>query len=515
MQTFVCFQKAIRTGARAADETTTSGDVRKMTNKINSVFSRLASKSTLRPSNVIDYEEVASLTLHERVALWLVADVFVLTAIREGLNLLPLEYIYARKNLGYAGVVVVSEFTACSSLLSGSLKINPFNTQAVADTMLKALTMKKDECSRRQQRDLPFLESHPSAQWTREILSDLQYIRDSRTLVQSMIGFPQLLDSEEFLKYYERPLSQAVSQHASRVFVFDYGGTLVQKESFNVYMKQGAASFSIRGPNASMIESLRTLSNDPRNEILIMTGLTRARLGNIFLGFPNITIATSNGLEHSWSTSLAGESDSVGSTLTESAADIDGDSCGGPNVFITSRHWDALDYSHIDWSGVREIATPIMQRFTYRTNGAVISPRILSIGWSYFGADPEWGELQAQQLQVELEAALAMHDVKVVSHITGVLEIVPKGLHKGVMLRSFMQRVLTKRNHVYPSLIAVCGNDLNDDKMFEEITQMVSTADVSEANELEKLRTFTINVGIRETPAAYYVPSVEVSRRYQ
>jgi trehalose 6-phosphate synthase/phosphatase len=53
----------------------------------------------------------------------MVADVFLLTSIREGLNLLPLEYVFARKDLAFAGVVIASEYTACSSLLSGSLKV--------------------------------------------------------------------------------------------------------------------------------------------------------------------------------------------------------------------------------------------------------------------------------------------------------------------------------------------------------------------------------------------------------
>ena len=63
------------------------------------------------------------MTLNERVALWLAADVFLLTPIREGLNLQPLEYIYARKDLPRAGVVIVSEFSTCSSLLNGSIKV--------------------------------------------------------------------------------------------------------------------------------------------------------------------------------------------------------------------------------------------------------------------------------------------------------------------------------------------------------------------------------------------------------
>ena len=62
---------------------------------------------------VVDYEEVSEVSIHERIALYLVADVFLLTSIREGLNLMPLEYIYARKDLAHAGVVVSSEFSTC------------------------------------------------------------------------------------------------------------------------------------------------------------------------------------------------------------------------------------------------------------------------------------------------------------------------------------------------------------------------------------------------------------------
>ena len=50
---------------------------------------------------------------------------FLLTPIREGLNLMPLEYIHARQHLPSAGVVVASEFSTVSALLSGALKVRP------------------------------------------------------------------------------------------------------------------------------------------------------------------------------------------------------------------------------------------------------------------------------------------------------------------------------------------------------------------------------------------------------
>ena len=152
-----------------SDEETTSADLHKMVEALNAKF-----RSSESDLPVVDYQEVTSLSLSERVALWLAADVFLLTSIREGLNLMPLEYVYARRNLGYAGVVVASEYAACSSLLSGSLKVNPFYTLSVADTLHRAIEMGSKESSQRMQRDLPFVANHPSSKWTREILHDLE-----------------------------------------------------------------------------------------------------------------------------------------------------------------------------------------------------------------------------------------------------------------------------------------------------------------------------------------------------
>jgi trehalose 6-phosphate synthase/phosphatase len=93
--------------------------------------------------------------------------------------------------------------------------------------------------------------------------------------------------------------------------------------------------------------------------------------------------------------------------------------------------------------------------------------RIPGIGWSFFGADPEWGEMQAAQLQIELEAALAHHDVKVTSQIQGSIEVVPKKLNKGIMAKNFLKRVLEFRAGRFPEFVLVMGDDPVDDRMFE------------------------------------------------
>lgn len=49
---------------------------------------------------VVFYEEVADqMTLEDRVPVWAVADVMVVSSIREGVNLLPFEYVYTRQQV--------------------------------------------------------------------------------------------------------------------------------------------------------------------------------------------------------------------------------------------------------------------------------------------------------------------------------------------------------------------------------------------------------------------------------
>ena len=80
---------------------------------------------------MIDVEEIvgSSLPIDQRLALWTISDVLMATPIREGLNLLPMEYIFTKKKPATPGVVISSEFSAVSSILNGALRVNPFDIQ--------------------------------------------------------------------------------------------------------------------------------------------------------------------------------------------------------------------------------------------------------------------------------------------------------------------------------------------------------------------------------------------------
>ena len=133
----VLVQRCLIPGSRKADEANTARECRTLVQRIRSKFG----------DRCIDYVEMmgcSSLPMPERLALWAVSDMVLQTPIREGLNLLPLEYIYSRRK-GPPGLVVASEFSAVCTILNGALRVNPFDVKGTAGVIDKALTMDTQE----------------------------------------------------------------------------------------------------------------------------------------------------------------------------------------------------------------------------------------------------------------------------------------------------------------------------------------------------------------------------------
>ncbi|ONL95325.1 trehalose-6-phosphate synthase2 [Zea mays] len=98
------------------------------------------------------------LQFYERVAYYVIAEVCLVTAVRDGMNLIPYEYIVSRqgnekldrmlrqgKPEEKKSMLVVSEFIGCSPSLSGAIRVNPWNIEAVADAMETALVLPENE----------------------------------------------------------------------------------------------------------------------------------------------------------------------------------------------------------------------------------------------------------------------------------------------------------------------------------------------------------------------------------
>ena len=179
---------------------------------------------------------------------------------------------------------------------------------------------------------------------------------------------------------------------------------------------------------------------------------------------------------------------------------------GGMGGGLGPRKWIHKDMK-TDWKIVNSIAIPIIHKFTTRTNGSCISPRVPGVCWSYFGADPEWGEKQAAQLTVELETALVNYDVKIQAQ-KGHVEVLPRNMHKGKVVTEFLQKITKQRAGKLPSFILVAGADPADSEIFDSVYQQI--AECRPQDGIETCAAFSVHVGaVDNYSAGAFVPAVE------
>jgi len=107
----------------------------------------------------------------EMVALYLAADVMLVTALRDGMNLVAKEYCAAR--FDEDGVLVLSEFTGAWDELKRSLHINPHDIDGLKEAILTAVNMPKRERSSRMRTLRKRVLEYDVARWSTAFLEVL------------------------------------------------------------------------------------------------------------------------------------------------------------------------------------------------------------------------------------------------------------------------------------------------------------------------------------------------------
>ena len=80
-----------------------------------------------------------SLQFDELCALYAVSDVCLVSSTRDGMNLVSYEYIACQQQR--QGVMILSEFAGAAQSLNGSIVVNPWDSQQVADAIHEAVIM--------------------------------------------------------------------------------------------------------------------------------------------------------------------------------------------------------------------------------------------------------------------------------------------------------------------------------------------------------------------------------------
>ena len=108
----------------------------------------------------------------EMVALFLAADVMLVTALRDGMNLVAKEYVATRTD--NRGVLLLSEFAGAADELSSAVRINPHDIDGLKEAIMRSIEMPAAEQGRRMRALRRKVLENDVARWSESFLAALE-----------------------------------------------------------------------------------------------------------------------------------------------------------------------------------------------------------------------------------------------------------------------------------------------------------------------------------------------------
>ena len=108
----------------------------------------------------------------EMVALFLAADVMLVSALRDGMNLVAKEYVASR--IDNRGVLLLSEFAGAADELASAVRINPHDIDGMKDAIMRAIEMPAAEQGRRMRALRRKVLENDVARWSASFLAALE-----------------------------------------------------------------------------------------------------------------------------------------------------------------------------------------------------------------------------------------------------------------------------------------------------------------------------------------------------
>ncbi|XVF84929.1 hypothetical protein PTKIN_Ptkin17bG0078500 [Pterospermum kingtungense] len=428
--------------------------------RINEVYG----SSNYQPVVLID----RPVPCYEKSAYYALAECCIVNAVRDGMNLVPYKYIVCRQGtpcmneaMGIkadspqTSMLVVSEFIGCSPSLSGAIRVNPWDIDAVAEALNAAITMPESEKQLRHEKHYRYVSTHDVAYWAHSFAQDLDRACQDHYSKRCWgiglgLGFRVVSLSPSFRRLSIEHIVSAYKRTNRRAIFLDYDGTVVPGASI------------IKSPSPEVISILKTLSEDPKNTVFIVSGRGRTSLSDWFAPCEMLGIAAEHGYFIRWSRDSEWET-----------------SPGGVDL---------------EW---KKIVEPVMSLYREATDGSSTEIKESALVWHHQDADPDFGSCQAKELLDHLEDVLA-NEPAVVHRGKHIVEVKPQGVSKGLVAEKVLSRMINGGKP--PDFVMCVGDDKSDEDMFQSILTSVSNPSLPVAPEI-----FACTVGRKPSKAKYYL----------
>ena len=418
------FQEKVTLVMLAVPSRTNVEQYQKMKSEIDELVGRINGRfATINWSPVWYFYR--SMPFDNLVDLYTSCEIALLTPIRDGMNLVAKEFVASK--IDKKGVLILSEMAGAVKEMSEALLINPQNYEQIADTLKKAIEMPEQEQIERNTIMQNRLKRYNIDKWATEFLNSLNKAREDK----------DKYIAKKITSSVENKIVKAYQKAERRILFLDYDGTLVG------FQKKPADA----APDKELYSILDKLANDPKNEVVLISGRDKETFTDWF-GDKNYVLIVEHGV---W-------------------------------IKNPGQNWKFIEQMSIGW---KEDIKPIFEFYVDRTPGTFIEEKNYSFVWHYRNADPELGNIRANELKFDLTSLISNHNLEILEG-SKVIEIKNSGINKG-------RAALHKINNEHYDFILGIGDDWTDEYLFEDLPA----------------KSYTIRVGLKNTLARYNVNEIE------
>lgn len=201
-----------------------------------------------------------SFPFHELIALYDIADVALVTPLRDGMNLVAKEYLACKRDGN--GVLILSEMAGAVIELQEAIVINPNDTNEIEKAILEALNMSYEDRKRRLDAMQNRISYQTVKRWATDFVNELHLIEEqNKEILQKIVGKKQM---DQIKKSYD--------DASSRLLILDYDGTL------SAFVKNPMDAV----PSEELLELLKKITSDKRNKVVINSGRNHEALDEWF-----------------------------------------------------------------------------------------------------------------------------------------------------------------------------------------------------------------------------------------
>ena len=364
---------AVPSRTKVAHYATLREDMEKLIGRINGAYGSLGWTPVSYLYRSLPFEKIS--------AMYNIADIALITPLRDGMNLVAKEFVATQNEKEQQGILILSEMAGAASELSEAIVINPYDKNEIVKAIKDALEMSQEERLRRNLLMQSRISRYTVGRWANDFIHILEDVK----LEQSN------LETKKFTQNLRNKTVRSFVKADRRLLLLDYDGTLV---SFSKLPQEAK-------PDNEILGILKSLCDDWRNNVVVISGRDKETL-NKWLGHLSLNLVAEHGAFYR----------------------------------IKNKAWKTTIQPDCEW---KNVVQPILELSVDRTPGSFIEEKKSALVWHFRKSEPDLAKLRTQELKDTLVMMATNLNIGVFEG-NKIIEIKPVSINKGQATQLWLEQ---------------------------------------------------------------------------